>query len=395
MVDFDPALPDTAHVGDSGHTDDHNAIVAALTLLGGKMDAAEARLDALEGTPALIPYGPAFNMDALANLLLGGPDETAASYRFRAEQSSTLTAFVAYWLDETFSSDYGGGTGGTFSITVEGDDDGEPDGTPLATESVAPTDVFPVITFSTPATLTAGTLYHLVFTNVDASPTVNYSSIDCTAVFGALQSQVPRQPKWSDDDLAALVKEDGTWTEQTVHTPIIDLTYGNGQHQGQTYMEIESTELVIAGTDNMVRERITVSGGSRVVTGAAVRMAKNSGTGDLTVRLEDGLGVLIDSFTVPASSIPTLDSAGLPSGAWVSGSFTSPRTLTNGSTYHLRLSTDASTEMWTRGMESAHVGDMDQSLAFSDGVLETTTDGSTWETVSGLGNYGDMQFYFT
>ena len=57
----------------------------------------------------------------------------------------------------------------------------------------------------------------------------------------------------------------------------------------------------------MVRERITVSGGNRVVSGAAVRLAKTSGTGNLVVRLEDGSGTLIDSFSVPTSSVPVID----------------------------------------------------------------------------------------
>lgn len=55
MVDFDPALPDTAHVGDSGHTDDHNAIVAALNALNVGLESLDDRVVALEtGRPAPI-----------------------------------------------------------------------------------------------------------------------------------------------------------------------------------------------------------------------------------------------------------------------------------------------------------------------------------------------------
>ena len=334
-------------------------------------------------------------MDALANLVVGGPQNTSVSYRFRAERSDTLTAFRAYWLNQDYPG-YGGGTGGTVRVSVQTDNDGVPSGTILTStgDIVHPVSDFPLYTFSSPATLTAGTLYHLVFINVDPNPTVNYVSVDLTAVFGELQSQIPRQPNTSDADYAGLEKYAGRWSVSSVHTPIIDLTYGSGAHQGRGYMENEDTPLVIAGTTQMVRERFTVSGGNRLVTGAAVRIAKTSGSGNLVVRLEDGSGTLIDSFTVPAGSVPTLSTGGLPSGRWVSGSFSSPRTLTNGATYHLRLSTDSSTSMWTRGIEQGDRYGFDKSTYFADGFLQATPNGgSSWSTVSGLGTSGDLQFY--
>ena len=343
-------------------------------------------------------YGSSFNMDGLGNMQVGGPDSgapnTSVSVRFRAEQSGALTAFRAYWLGADYAG-YGGGTGGTIRASIRTDNGGVPSSTVLAfVDHVRPSALFPLLKFSSPATVTAGNVYHLVFTNIDPDPVENFSSINLSWVSGSVLS--PRQPNTPDADYAAL-RRFGTdpWSLEGQYTPIIDLTYGNGLHQGKGYMEVEHpTPAIIAGTSEMVRERFTVSGGSRTVTGAAVRLARTSGSGDLTVRLEDASGTVIDSFTVPASSIPSLSASGDPSGVWVSGKFSTPHTLTDGATYHLRLSTDDSTSLWTRGIQQGDAYDFKPATYFADGFLQVSTDGgSSWSTAPELGASGDLQFF--
>jgi hypothetical protein len=343
-------------------------------------------------------YGTSYNMDGLANMQVGGSasgaSNTYVAYRFRAERSSALAAFRAYWLGPDYAG-YGGGTGGTIRVTLQTDSAGLPSGTVLATRDIVrPPSGFSQYAFASPPTLTAGALYHLVFTNVDPAPTVNFVSVDLSYVDGSALS--PRQPKWPDNDFAALRKFGaGSWAVQGGYTPIVDLTYGNGSHQGQGYMEVEvANEAVIAGSSNLVRERFTVGGGTRTVTGAAVRIARTSGSGAIVVRLEDSSGNVLDSFTALTSSVPTLASSGDSSGVWVSGSFSAPRTLAGGATYSLRLSTDASTSLWTRGIQQGDGYAFDRSTYFADGHLEVTANGgSSWSTVPGLGTSGDLQFY--
>lgn len=345
-------------------------------------------------------YGTSYNMDTLANMQVGGPasgaSNTYVSYRFRAERSEPLSAFRAMWIGPQYAG-YGGGTGGTIRVTLETDNAGVPSGTVLASYTHVPgtsAAKFPLLSFPSPATLTAGTLYHLVFTNIDPSPTANYISMDLTYVYGKTLS--PRQPSTPDVDFAALRKMGtGSWSVQGGYTPILDLAYASGTHQGRGYMEVEvANKAVIAGSSSHVRERFTLSGGDRVVTGAAVRIAKTSGTGDLVVRLEDSAGTLIDSFSVPTSTVPTLTSGDSPSGVWVTGSFSTPRTLTNGATYNLRLSTDSATSLWTRGIQQGDTYGFHKSTYFADGQLQITTNaGSTWTTVPGLSTSGDLQFY--
>ena len=347
------------------------------------------------GSPGV--YGVSFNMDGLANMQVGGPasgaPNTSVSYRFRAERSDTLTGFRNYWQGGT---GYGGGTGGTIRVSLQADDAGVPSGTPLAyTDVVRPGSMAGKLSsFSAPATVTAGRLYHLVFNNIDPNPTVNYISANFSWVSGSVQS--PRQPNTSDADYAALRKfGSGSWAVQGQYTPIIDLTYGNGSHQGQSYMEVEIANTpVITGSSNFVRERFTVSGGDRVVSQAAVRIAKTRGSGNLVVRLEDANGTVIDSFSASTASVPTLATGDNSSGVWVTGAFSAPRTLSNGATYTLRLSTDSSTSLWTRGIQQGDGYGYDTATYFDDGVLQTTTNsGATWNTVPGLDSSGDLQFY--
>ena len=179
-------------------------------------------------------------------------------------------------------------------------------------------------------------------------------------------------------------------------SPMLDLSYADGTHQGQGYIEPVYSSPAISGVNNMVRERITVSGGDRVVTGASVRIAKTSGTGDLVLRLENGAGTLIDSITIPTTNVPTLDrTANAAAGIWVSGSFASPRTLTNGATYHLRLSTDSATTLWTRIIKQGDGYGFHPTTIFPDGHLQTTADGgTTWAYGPTAGQAGDLQFVF-
>ena len=371
-------------------------LAAAIAVLQG-------RLDALEGTQSLVPYGPAFNMDGVANMQIGGPsggsDNVEVSIRFRAEQSSTVASVRQYFMG-TGASGYGDGTGGTIRVSVEADVAGVPSGTSLgsATYFGATGADLPQITFSSPPALVAGQLYHLVYTNIDAAPVDNYASINGTWLDHAPLD--PRQPRWPDTDLAMLRRfmgsgGDDTWAEEPDYTPIFDIGYGNGQHQGQGYMEIEFyNEAQIAGTSKMARERFTVTGSNRTVSGVVFRAAKISGTGALTVRLEDSSGTLIDSFTVAAASLPTLDPSNFWNGDWVSGSFAAPQNLVVGTEYRLRLSCPAGTVMWTRGMQDGSEYGFSPHTYFDDGVAEVTTDGSTWATISGLEDAGHLQFYF-
>jgi hypothetical protein len=353
-------------------------------------------------------YGPGIQMDALGNMQVGGTasgaDNTFVSFFFIAATSSTLTSVQAYVKDET-NAGYGAGTGGTIQASVQTDSGGAPSVSLAATSLTGPfagssNSPFQTWTFGTPPSLVAGTKYHIVFTNTNSSPTVNFVSVNNTY----LQNEVhPRQPHFSDSSWGAARKfgTGGAWTtsSEQQYTPIMQLVYGNGVTQGHGYMEAGSlsggSPGLISGTANMVRERFTVTGLSRAVTGAGVRLQRISATSPLTVTLENSSGSVLDSFSVAASSVPTGadDGSGEPAG-WVTGSFSTPQTLSNGAEYRLRLSTasGSSYKMWVirRGVDYGFV----TPTYFGDGLSEVTTNGSTWASLGRVANQNDLQFYF-
>lgn len=348
-------------------------------------------------------YGSGIGSYSLAQTTLGYTGPLKMSFRFRAAVTSALTVCKVYLQGATTGGGYGGGTCGTARFTVQTDDGTSnhfPSGTVLATVDYVHQDNdadFPV-TFSSPPSLTAGTLYHLVCQNVDASPTVNYFSLN-----HLIQNSGSPQPIIADLDWASMYWDsDGYWVPRTGFTPILDVGYSSGFHQGMGYMEMRygsNKGTIGAGNANqMLRELFTVSGGSRVITGAAIRvMQDGSGTSPLTVGLYTGGGSLIDSFTVAASAIPDGTLSANPTGeagAWVSGSFSTTHTLSNGTQYFLRFSTAADTTYYSfpirRGNGSYNY---DVATVFADGLCQQTTDGSTWVAAGGASD-NDLQFYF-
>lgn len=346
-------------------------------------------------------YGPGIAFDQLGNLQVGGPasgaNNTFVAYRFKAAASSTLVSVRWYCIDFHHPG-YGGGTGGTMRHTIEADSSGIPSGVALATKDVVgPVDDFQLYTFTSPATLTAGNYYHLVFTNVDPSPIVNFVSVD--GVFNRVFS--PRQPRFTDLEWAVLRKfgTSGSWAVEPNYTPILQIIYGDGTTQGMGYMEANQSNYgTITGTNSMVRELFTVSGGSRNVVSVAVRVIRASGSTDpLLVRLEDNAGSLIDSGSIPAASVAAGDPAtghGYE-GVWTEATFGATQALTNGNTYRLRLSCAVTSTYYAfpvrRGVDYSFVGPQ---TYFSDGKSQFTSDGSTWASLGRVTDENDLQFYF-
>lgn len=297
------------------------------------------------------------------------------------------------------------GNGGTIRVSLQTDNGGVPSGTILSALTFSPGnpsgnwEVWSLLTFPTPATLTAGQLYHVVFDNVSAAPTTNWISLNDLYYWGTL---TPRQPTFSDD-YAVLYARPTTWALQGGDTPIMDLAYANGIHDGMGYIGAMPDQYgSISGPSNMVRQHFTVSGGDRTITSANVKVKRISGTSPLTIRLEKGDGTLIEAVNIPASAIALgnlpvpvggehWDPSSLAGNTWATASFLSSHVLTNGASYNLRLSTAAGTQYIAVPVEEG----TDQGLLsyrFTDGSGQGTTNGSTWTDLSQWGPE-DLQFY--
>lgn len=359
-------------------------------------------------------YGAGIVEDTKSNLRIGLPNNVKVSHRFRATQSSALNSVRLIIRKATANTGYSKGSNVTLELTVHADDgtaNHRPSGTPLATTTyfmASATDfntgqITAAITFGSPATLTAGGLYHLVVENTTTDFTNNYVSLNYIYSFSAMGT--PRHPAFSDDFalMGTDPTESGASTSFTVmpkYTPVIDIIYANGLHDGQRYVQGDTASsagyAVVNNTTHMARERIIVSGGDKVVTGVYLRCSKVSGSDALILTLQNSGGSTIDSVSVAAAGVPTL---AVPTeadmGEFVGGTFASPQTLTSGSTYYLRASTASGTTYSVPAMLTEDATGTMDSWAFTDGTAQKTTDGTNWTALISGGYDQNCQLYFT
>lgn len=337
-------------------------------------------------------YGPGIGADGLANTQIGGPDGTPGrilSVRFRASTSSALTSIRFYKMGNT---GYGGGTGGSLTITIQGDDGTSshlPDGKILASQTVAcsPTGSEPgkLVNFASPATLVAGNLYHVVFVNSDPSPAANYVSLNSTLT---VTVTTPRQPLFPDTDWALLMKDTGyAWKVRAGYSPIVTLAYANGQTAGMGYMERCYADYNVDGTAS-VRETFTVSDATHTVSLVGVRLRRISGTSALTVTVRTAAGTTVGTTTIPAASITTGTY-----GDWATAAFATPFTLMQGTSYNLVLTTTAGTTYSVLPFRKGVEYQLPTGSYFKDGHAQQSPDGSTWSDVQGGAAQYDLQFY--
>jgi len=344
-------------------------------------------------------YGPGIGSDGLANTVVGGPWGNIVSYRFRAGHSGFLQQIHVYLIPN--HPGYAAGTAGKLQVTVNSDD-GTPAHNPSRTVlasyllsnplAATPSIYFPVFVFSAPPLLVQGQLYHIVFTNVDASPTTNYLSVD--ALYHVIPP-TPSQPTISDVDSAELVGGPaGTWTLRQGYTPILELDYPGGWSEFNGYMEAwVGSSQSISGI-SAVREMFTVSGGQRIVSSASIRVARGSGTDPLIVRLENGDGTVIEQGEIPAASIPVTSPV---SYVWAPYTFSSAHTLLAGQSYHLQFRTASTSSYQAFPIRKGVAYGFQNTTYFPDGYAQFNQNGSWvgW-TQWGVANRtdSDLQFYF-
>ena len=345
-------------------------------------------------------YGPGIGMDSLNNTQVGGPSRITTSFRFRAATSAELSSVQVYVMGPTHAG-YGAGTGGTWRITIQADDGTAahaPSGQVLASTMLKPVDVFPIVSWASPASVTAGTLYHVVFENVDPDPTANYASVNGVFMY---EPTVPRQPAFGDVDWGQPTRMGSkTWADQPDTVPIMQLAYSDGATDGLGYMEAWVRSFRTISGSAQAREAITVSGPNRVVSSVSVRLMRVGGTSPLTIRLETSGGTVIEEGTIAAPRI-AIGTPGNHDGSghatWETYTFATPRTLQSGRGYNLVLSSAADTAYSIFVIREGSSYGFSPRTFFSDGRAEYTT-GSGWGpfTQDGGGplDQGDLQFYF-
>jgi hypothetical protein len=343
-------------------------------------------------------YGAGRGADALGNCAVG-PYGIEVAYRFVAQHTGALSRVRFYIIPD--KAGYAGGTAGQLKVSIETDDGTSahnPSGKVLASAEIEnPLAVtgwqryFPSVSFSTPPDLNAGVLYHVVFTNVNPSPSVNFLSVDDLYY---QKPTKPIQPTVSDVASAVLRRLNGSWQQRAGYSPIFELYYSNGDYQGYGYVEaFVAGPHMISGSD-AVRETFTVTGATRSVSSIGIRLARVSGSGNLTVRLENSAGTLIEQGYLSASSFPITSPV---SHVWTKYTFPTPENLVAGQTYHLVLEAPSSTEYEAYSVQKGTAYGFDKLTYFSDGYAQMNS-GTGWAgwSIWGVTNRtdSDLQFYF-
>jgi len=319
--------------------------------------------------------------DGLENLRIP-VDVPYQGNRFRAETTGPLQS-VRLWMKA--GSGYSNGNGGTIKLSLEPDDGSSghfPTGTVLASTQAAVGNTSTVgflFTFSSPASVVAGTLYHLVISNVDASPNTNYISTDNMA-----NSDNTRQPWYSLTDWGAESSDNGSsWSNKTNTCPIMAVTI-NGVEQGMGYVDSPSgSQSTTLSGSTEVGEVFTVSGSSQTVTAVSFHLVEvGSPPAPLTVTLQSG-STTVFAGTIPASAFSTNIEQ------WGTVTFPSALTLGVGTSYQLFLSCSSCTSGNAYQAHPIQKGNRDGYLVpstFPDGNYE----------MNGLAtNEYDAEFYFT
>ncbi len=346
-------------------------------------------------------YGAGMGYDAKGNEQIRYSTSEGAGIMAIKFKASTTSALNAVRFTQRSGPGYSGGNGGTMTVQVRPDNgSGQPHAsTVLSTMSFNPvayadnTEIYDLKTFSSPANLTAGNIYYIVFSNPDTN---NFISVNNIYNYNP---NTPRQPRFADTDFAIMESYSNAWSFHTLnyYMPVVDLVYANGVIDGQCYYESMNPQSQdISGTNSRIRENMLVSGGDQSVTGVYARVRRTSGTSPLILTLKNSAGTAIDSVSIPYSSIPV--SAGgvdAPGAVWVGASFGATYTLASGSRYFLELSTAADSTYTTWPIRARGNPQSYQSFSFTDGVFEYATTGTNWAR----GYYDpyqvNMQMYLT
>jgi len=352
-------------------------------------------------------YGTGWGADSLGNIEVGKENGRKISYRFRAEKNGPVDKVLIYLIFRDLG--YYSGNGGAIKMELQSDDGSAqhlPSGNTLTNGTVvdnapmAGTQVTHIFNFPDPGPeLVQGQLYHLVFSNPlvyngdpATDPKTNWVSINC--IYPA-RAKANVQPAKSDLDFAVLWIYGGSvsqnWEFNYNHTPIFCLFYQDASTQGQGYINAASQSgLTLLSGVNKVGETFTVSGGDQTINKVGIFLAKKYGEnpGDLTVRLEESNGMLIEEVVIPSSQLPALIIGRNDTiGDWVSKQFLQSHILRNGNTYNVVLSAPVGDSYRVFPLDEG-TGYGYRSGIFTDGYYQYNT-GSGWQSRTG----SDMQFY--
>jgi len=265
-------------------------------------------------------YGNQFLLESTSGIGQLTSSTLRCSMRFTAQASKTVTSIRVYIHERANPP--------TYRFGIQADSGGFPSGTWLGYGNSAPAGTgWRAVTFSVPASLTAGQVYHLVvqYQSGTIGPT-RYINIRRSAPLNLLY------PYNNNADTAANTcwYNGASWSTQN-YQPIYFLAFSDGTYEGNPYF---TSAIQYIYANNYYGERFTVTGGNKTVTQIGFYIARTGiPLDDLTVTLQDVTGGSIVESGRLAGPLEVGTSF-----SWITYTFTTPRTLQNGRTYRIYLS---------------------------------------------------------
>lgn len=271
-------------------------------------------------------YGNKFRTTATSSI--GSMTSTGhkTSLRFTAQNTKTVNAIRVYLQTEV-------GASPSYRYGIQADAAGSPSGTYLGSGILTSTSTgWKTISLSPPASITAGTIYHIVVQY--SSGTISNSRYIALRQSSPLNALYP-QTNVADSNASTLFNSGSSWTTLSGQ-PIYELDYSDSTYEGNPYET--NSEISVFG-NNWYGEKFSFSGPDKTAQTVSFCVRKN-GTppSSLQVILRDDAnstiysGVLTTSAATPAAyTCP---------GVWQTHTFSpAPITLTAGTAYRIIIQT--------------------------------------------------------
>lgn len=376
-------------------------------------------------------YGNGFSDQELSNTAIDGGNVKVyqLAYRFRAPTTANLNKMELFFVGETTSvtTGYSSGTGGIIRVQVCADSGTGLPGAVLSANFDCDKNV---MIFNTPRGYTGfcllpdalsatmsipmqvGNIYHILFTNIDSSPSVNYMSMDemgwqPTGQTTLHPGQLNDPSRWST---LHKDKPGSAWYMPTDRWPVLGLRFSNGVNYGHNWMESPdwygSYSLGGSSINNQLRQNFTPTVNRGPFNTLRFQAQADTSATQPTplVNIQTTAGVTIPGGSGVMTKDPVYGNAVLGSHAWRYWyKFTFPSfTFQAGTSYRAVFTAPATGSLRSAGARKGSVeiytGIFTPAANFPDGYGQATTDG--WATFDSTltGGYAqemDLIFMFS
>jgi hypothetical protein len=371
---------------------------------------------------------------SLNNFTIGGQSHSTHAYRFRARKSGSLSAIRVNWIYDFSKAGYQSGTGGVIRVSIRPDDGSAshlPSSTVLTTSNVkmnlcSPEEVtaagtrmdgpcgyegqfnrdgvrmsFAPIEFKPGTYLQKGSLYHVVFENIDPDPIANSVSVNGLFHPGGIRRLLNNLPP--PNGLTLLSRDRATkWMESKDTIPILSIMLNGGEKNkanggsefGLGYIQPWASWNSIPAVSNTVFARQTfTTDRRRSFSEVNLYLGHIQGNGSVSIELRDAKGRIRRSVNVLSNKFPSFDSCpwgsyfksaiGTPNkscGIWVQRAISPPLLVNSGEHYSMVVRGNGAAKFEMHLLQKGLNYDFGKATLFNAGSADMSSDGGlTWK----------------